>query len=78
MELQELQKHIEKIINETFDIIDKLYEKNQEQSLVYIIKQDNMLVFLYYNSLSKYYDITLDGFDTISNTLKIKSGERID
>ena len=71
-------KLLNKQYNEKYDRYELLYEKNKEQSLVYIIKQDNMLVFLYYNSLSETFDITLDGFDTISNTLKIKSGERID
>ncbi len=71
-------KLLNKQYNEQYDRYELLYEKDKEQSLVYIIKQDNMLVFLYYNSLSKYFDITLDGLDTVSNSLKIKSGERLD
>ena len=71
-------KLLNKQYNEKYDRYELLYENGEEQSLVHITKKDNLLVFSYYNSLSKYFDITLDGFDTVSNTLIIKSGERLD
>ncbi len=71
-------KLLNKLYNEKYNRYELLYEGDNKQCLIYIIKQDNMLVFIYYNNLSKYFDITLDGFDTVSNTLKIFSGERLD
>ena len=53
MELQELQKHIEKIINETFDIIDKLYEKNQENGNGEFDSGSSRLVFPKYRNKDK-------------------------
>lgn len=53
MELQELQKHIEKIINETFDIIDKLYEKNQENGNGKFDSGSSRLVFPKYRNKDK-------------------------
>ena len=54
-----------------------LYEKDNEESLVYIYKQDNILLFVYYNTDNKYFDITMDTYDLIINNLKVFSGEKM-
>ncbi len=54
-----------------------LYEKDKEECLVYIYKQDNILLFVYYNTKSKYFDITLDSLETIINSIKVYSGEKM-
>ncbi len=71
-------KLINKQYNEQYNRYELLYEKDTEECLVYIVKKDNYLVFMYYNSLLKYFDITLDGFDSLSNSINIISGERLD
>ena len=58
------------------DNIEYLYEKDDDQVLVNIYKKDNVLVILYYNALSKYFDIVLDSADTIIDSLEIYSGEK--
>ncbi len=54
-----------------------LYEKDDEESLVYIYKQDNVLLFIYYNTDSKYFDITMESYDLIVSNLKVYSGEKL-
>ena len=54
-----------------------LYEKDNEECLVYIYKQDNILLFVYYNTNNKYFDITMDGYELIVDNLKIYSGEKM-
>ena len=53
MELQELQKHIENIINETFVIIDKLYKLNQENCNGKFDSESSRLVFPKYRNKDK-------------------------
>ena len=71
-------KLINKQYNEKYNRYELLYENDTEECLVYILKKDNVLVFMYYNSLLKYFDITLDAFDSLSNDIYIVNGERLD
>lgn len=54
-----------------------LYEKDDEQVLVNVYKQDEVLIIAYYQAESKYYDIVLDSVDTILGSLDIISGEKV-
>lgn len=63
-------------INKQYESYSYLYEKDDEQVLVNIYKKDSTLVILYYDALSKYFDIVLDSADTIIESLEIYSGEK--
>ena len=54
-----------------------LYEKEKEECLVHIYKQDNIILFVYYNNSSKYFDITMDSFEEVLNSIKVYSGEKM-
>lgn len=60
-----------------YDEYSYLYEKDNEQAMVRIIKKDCKLVLAYYEAGSEYYDIVLDSVDTILESLEIKTGEKI-
>ena len=62
--------------NEKYDSYYLIYEKDNDQSLVAIFKQDNVLVFIVYNNNSDYFDIVIDSVDSIIDSLEILSGER--
>ena len=68
-------KLINREYNEEDDSYKLLYEKDKEECLVNIFKKDNVLLIVYYNSSTKYFDITMDSLDIILNTLVIYSGE---
>lgn len=59
-----------------YDAYELLYEKKQMQSLVYLFKKDNILLFVTYNDSSQYFDIVIDSVDTIVDSIKINSGEK--
>ena len=63
-------------VSKKYEAYSYLYEKDDDQVLVNIYKKDNVLVILYYNALSKYFDIVLDSADTIIDSLEIYSGEK--
>ncbi len=70
-------KMISKVHNtDKYDSYYLIYEKNNEQSLVAIFKQDNVLIFIVYNNSSDYFDIVIDSVDSIIDSLEIFSGER--
>ena len=70
-------KLINKELNQETGNYKLLYEKDDEQCLINIIKKDTVIVFVYYNTQNKYFDITMDNLDTIIDSLKIYSGEKI-
>lgn len=63
--------------SEKYESFSYLYEKGNEQVLVNIYKKDNVLIVVYYQSNSEYYDIVLDSVDTILDSLEIISGEKV-
>lgn len=69
-----LSKNIKDYKYEAFEF---LYEDEEEQALVTIIKKDNVLLFVTYNAESDCFDIVLDSVNSIINTLEIFSGELI-
>ena len=54
-----------------------LYEKDEEECLVFIYKQDNIIIFVYYNTDTNYFDVTMDSYELIINSLKVYSGEKV-
>lgn len=68
-------KLINREYNDKDDSYKLLYEKDNEECLVNIFKKDNVLLIVYYNSNTKYFDITMDSLDIILDTLVIYSGE---
>ena len=54
-----------------------LYEKDNEESLVYIYKQDNIILFIYYNTSNTYFDITMESYEIVKNSIKVYSGEKM-
>lgn len=48
-----------------------LYENNDKQVLVRIMKKDNKVIVAYYEAESKYYDIVLDSVEIILDNLVI-------
>ena len=73
--------------NDGYDLINKkandsgsyelLYEKDEEECLVFIYKQDNIIMFVYYNTDTNYFDVTMDSYELIVNSLKVYSGEKV-
>ena len=63
--------------SEKYESFSYLYENGNEQVLVNIYKKDNVLIVVYYQSNSEYYDIVLDSVDTILDSLEIISGEKV-
>lgn len=62
--------------NDKYDSYYLIYEKDNDQSMVGIFKQDNILIFVVYNNSSDYFDIVMDSVDSIIDSLEIFSGER--
>ena len=48
-----------------------LYENNDKQVLVRIMKKDNKVIIAFYEAESKYYDIVLDSVEIILDNLEI-------
>lgn len=63
--------------SDKYESYSYLYEKGSEQVLVNIYKDNNLLVIVYYQADSEYYDIVLDSVDTILDSLVITSGEKV-
>lgn len=59
-----------------YDCYQVLYESEDEQSLVTILKKDNVLMFIVYNATNEYFDILLDNVEVIINNVEIYSGEK--
>ena len=56
---------------ESNSVYSFLYENNDKQVLVRIIKKDNKVIIAYYEAESKYYDIVLDSVEIILDSLEI-------
>lgn len=63
--------------SDKYESYSYLYEKDNEQVLVNIYKSNALLLIVYYQSDSEYYDIVLDSVDTILNSLEINSMEKV-
>ena len=62
--------------NDKYESYSYLYEKDNEQVLVNIYKENTLLVIAFYQADSEYYDIVLDSVDTILNSLELYSREK--
>lgn len=63
--------------NDKYESYSYLYEKDNEQVLVNIYKENTLLVIAFYQADSEYYDIVLDSVDTILNSLELYSREKV-
>lgn len=64
-------------ISGRYEAYSYLYEKDMQQVLVNIYKQDNKLVIVFYEAPSEYYDIVLDSVDEMLDSLEIITGEKV-